>query len=192
MGARLHQVLPVDRGGVPLGTSNNHLIWECVTNIYFDSFYATLCCTEEKLKATANVVYTVLSRKSAHGRCILLSHQTGGWALFRVFPHSTLKERPPLITYTSSAIAAIEQQARRESKPSQHIYITGVTSNITAHHVVFAAAKRWLRSSVEAAGPSLAQASQATHMDTIDTDTQTNRDLLQGGSYLRYAGTSHY
>ena len=48
-----------------------------------------------------------------------------------------------------------------------------------------------LRSSVEAAGPSLAQASQATHMDTIYTDTQTNRDLLQGGSYLRYAGTSH-
>ena len=43
---------------------------------------------------------------------------------------------------------------------------------------------------MEAAGPSLAQASQATHMDTIDTDTQTNRDLLQGGSYLRYAGTS--
>ena len=40
---------------------------------------------------------------------------------------------------------------------------------------------------MEAAGPSLAQA----HMDTIDTDTQTNRDLLQGGSYLRYAGTSH-
>ena len=27
-----------------------------------------------------------------------------GWALFRVFPHSTLKERPPLFTYTSSAI----------------------------------------------------------------------------------------
>ena len=36
---------------------------------------------------------------------------------------------------------------------------------------------------MEAAGPSSAQASQATHMDTIDTDTQTNRDLLQGGSY---------
>ena len=31
---------------------------------------------------------------------------------------------------------------------------------------------------MEAAGPSSAQASQATHMDTIDTDTQTNRDLL--------------
>ena len=39
---------------------------------------------------------------------------------------------------------------------------------------------------MEAAGPSSAQSSQATHMDTIDTDTQTNRDLLQGGSYLRY------
>ena len=60
---------------------------------------------------------TVLSRKSAHGRCILLSHQTGGWALFRVFPHSTLKERPPLFTYTSSAIAAIEQQARVSQSP---------------------------------------------------------------------------
>ena len=65
------------------------------------------------------VASTVLSRKSAHGRCILLSHQTGGWALFRVFPHSTLKECPPLFTYTSSAIAAIEQQARvRQSPPS--------------------------------------------------------------------------
>ena len=62
---------------------------------------------------------TVLSRKSAHGRCILLSHQTRGWALFRVFLHSTLKERPPLFTYTSSAITAIEQQARvRQSPPS--------------------------------------------------------------------------
>ena len=61
--------------------------------------------------------YTVLSRKSAHGRCILLSHQTGGWALFRVFPHLTLKERPPLFTYTSSAIAAIEQQARVSQSP---------------------------------------------------------------------------
>ena len=133
---------------------------------------------------------TVLSRKSAHGRCILLSHQTGGWALFRVFPHSTSKERPPLFTYTSSN-SSDRAASARESKPSQHIYIAGVTSNITAHHVIFAAAKRWLRSSVEAAGPSSAQASQATHMDTIDTDTQTNRDLLQGGSYLRYAGTSH-
>ena len=60
---------------------------------------------------------TVLSRKSAHGRCILLSHQTRGWALFRVFPHSTLKERPPLFTYTSRAIAAIEQQARVSQSP---------------------------------------------------------------------------
>ena len=59
---------------------------------------------------------TVLSRKSAHGRCILLSHQTGGWVLFRVFPHSTLKERPPY-TITSSAIAAIEQQARVSQNP---------------------------------------------------------------------------
>ena len=118
---------------------------------------------------------TVLSRKSAHGRCFLLSHQTGGWALFRVFPHSTLKERPP---YTSSANYSSDRAASAcESKPSQHIYIAGVTSNITAHHVVFAATKRWLRSSVEAAGPSSAQASQATHMDTIDTDTQTNRDF---------------
>ena len=33
---------------------------------------------------------------------------------------------------------------------------------------------------MEAAGPSSAQ---ARHMDTIDTDTQTNRDLLQRGSY---------
>ena len=132
---------------------------------------------------------TVLSRKSAHGRCILLSHQTGGWALFRVFLHSTSKERPPLFTYTSSN-SSDRAASARESKPSQHIYIVGVTSNITAHHVIFAAAKRWLRSSVEAAGPSSAQASQATHMDTIDTDTQTNRDLLRG-SYLRYAGTSH-
>ena len=32
---------------------------------------------------------------------------------------------------------------------------------------------------MEVAGPSSGQASQATHMDTIDTDTQTNRDLLQ-------------
>ena len=95
-------------------------------------------------------------------------------------------------TYTSSN-SSDRAASVRESKPSQHIYIAGVTSNITAHHVVFAAAKHWLRSSasVEAAGPSSAQASQATHMDTIDTDTQTNRDLLQGGSYLRYAGTSH-
>ena len=134
--------------------------------------------------------HTVLSRKSAHGRCILLSHKTRGWALFRVFTHSTSKERPPLFTYTSSN-SSDRAASASESKPSQHIYIAGVTSNITAHHVVFAAAKRWLRSSVEAAGPSSAQASQATHMDTIDTDTQTNRDLLQGGSYLRYAGTSH-
>ena len=63
---------------------------------------------------------TVLSRKSAHGRCILLSHQTGGWALFRVFPHSTLKERPPLFMYTSSAIAAIEQQARVSRPLNSH------------------------------------------------------------------------
>ena len=63
-------------------------------------------------------ICTVLSRKSAHGRCILLSHQTGGWALFRVFPHSTLKERPPLFTYTSSAIAAIEQARVSQSPPS--------------------------------------------------------------------------
>ena len=63
------------------------------------------------------IQYTVLSRKSAHGRCILLSHQTRGWALFRVFPHSTLKERPHLFTYTSSAIAAIEQQARVSQSP---------------------------------------------------------------------------
>ena len=38
----------------------------------------------------------------------------GGWALFRVIPHSTLKERPPLF---SSAIAAIEQQARVSQSP---------------------------------------------------------------------------
>ena len=66
---------------------------------------------------TAQMVYTVLSRKSAHGRCILLSQQTGGWALFRVFPHSTLKERLPLFTYTSSTIAVIEQQARVSQSP---------------------------------------------------------------------------
>ena len=72
--------------------------------------------------AYSTYIIPVLSRKSDHGRCILLSHQTGGWALFRVFPHSTLKERPPLFTYSSSmssAIAAIEQQARvRQSPPS--------------------------------------------------------------------------
>ena len=74
--------------------------------------------------------YTVLSRKSAHGRCILLSHQTGGWALFRVFPHSTLKERPPLFTYTSNAIAAIEQQARvSQSPPSTSIPLESLATS---------------------------------------------------------------
>ena len=102
-------------------------------------------------------------------------------------------ERAPTFVYVHKKRNSSDRAAStRESKPSQHIYIAGVTSNITAHHVVFAAAKRWLtESSVEAVGPSSAQASQATHMDTIDTDTQTNRDLLQGGSYLRYARTSH-
>ena len=156
------------------------------------------------------IPYTVLSRKSAHGRCILLSHQTGGgrsFECFRIQPrksaHLCLRTQELMScdreaahklrrTYTSSN-SSDRAASARESKPSQHIYIAGVTSNITAHHVVFAAAKRWLRysASVEAAGPSSAQASQATHMDTIDTDTQTNRDLLQGGSYLRYAATSH-
>ena len=144
-----------------------------------------ICCTAKPLNL---IPY---SRESPPmGAASYFLTKQGGWALFRVFPHSTSKERPPLFTYTSSN-SCDRAASARESKPSQHIYIAGVTSNITAHHVVFAAAKRWLRSSVEAAGPSSAQASQATHMDTIDTDTQTNRDLLQGGSYLRYAGTSH-
>ena len=119
-------------------------------------------------------VYTVLSRKSAHGRCT--KKQGGGrsFKCFRIQPRKSahLCLRTQVAQYSNSSDRAA---SARESKPSQHIYIAGVTSNITAHHVVFAAAKRWLRSSVEAAGPSSAQASQATHMDTIDTDTQTNR-----------------
>ena len=43
---------------------------------------------------------TVLLPKSANGCYILLSHQTGGWALFRVFPHSNSKERQPLFKRT--------------------------------------------------------------------------------------------
>ena len=143
------------------------------------------------LSASDQSIYTVLLRKSAHGRCILLSHQTGGSALFRVFPHSTLKERPPLFTYTSSAIAAIEQQARvSQSPPSTSTSLESLATSPLTTSSSLPPSAGW--------GPAWRprrgrrQHRQARqHMDTIDTDTQTNRDLLQGGSYLRYAGTSH-
>ena len=116
-----------------------------------------------------------------------LTKQGGGrsFECFRIQPRKSAH----LCLRTQVAIAAIEQQARvSQSPPSTSTSLESLaTSPLTTSSSVFAAAKSWLRSSVEAAGPSSAQASQATHMDTIDTDTQTNRDLLQGGSYLRYA-----
>ena len=37
---------------------------------------------------------TVVARKRAHGRSTLQVCQRGGWALFRLFLHLTMKERP--------------------------------------------------------------------------------------------------
>ena len=39
-------------------------------------------------------VYTVVSRKRAHGRSTLQVCKRGGWALFRLIPYLTTKERP--------------------------------------------------------------------------------------------------
>ena len=44
---------------------------------------------------------TVVSWKNAHhGQSTLQTCQRGGWALFRVFPHLTMKEQPCMLTLT--------------------------------------------------------------------------------------------
>ena len=96
--------------------------WKAVSSYFgkYSYWHISVCCvTTCKFRLSDNENILPYSRESLpmHGRCILLSHQTGGWALFRVFPHSTLKERPPLFTYTSSAIAAIKQQAHVSQSP---------------------------------------------------------------------------
>ena len=94
-----------------------------------------------------------------------------GWVLFRVFLHSTPKERPPLFTYEQQACVC---------------QIAGVTSNITAHHIVFTAIKRSLRSRVEV--PCIfAFTGKPACIDTTDTETQTQRLFASKVSYLRYA-----
>ena len=50
---------------------------------------------------------TVVSRKRAHGRSTLQVCQRGGWALFRVFPHLTTKERPCLVYSNSMPLKQI-------------------------------------------------------------------------------------
>ena len=46
------------------------------------------------------LIYTVVSRKSAHGRSTLQACQRGGWTLFQVFLHLSTKECPCMLTVT--------------------------------------------------------------------------------------------
>ena len=68
--------------------------------------------------------------------------------------------RAPTFVYVQRATSV------RASEPSQHIYITVITSNITVHHVIFTVIKRSLRSwglvSSNFTG-------KPTHIDTIET-----------------------
>ena len=51
-------------------------------------------------------VITVVSQKRAHGRSTLQVRQRGGWALFRLFPHLTMKERPRHVYIKPEALEA--------------------------------------------------------------------------------------
>ena len=46
------------------------------------------------LNAMCLLINTVVSPKRAHGRSTLQVCQRGGWVLFRLSPHLTMKERP--------------------------------------------------------------------------------------------------
>ena len=117
---------------------------------------------------------------------ILIEHGVG--ALLSVFAFKST----PLPTYIKH-----KQQRTASvcaSERSQHIYIAGVTSNITAHHVVFTAIKHSMRSRVEVPGPCIfVFTGKTTH---IHVDIYGIHRLIETFcrqiSHLRYAKkTSH-
>ena len=63
-----------------------------------------------------NVPFTVVSRKRAHGWSTLRVFQRGGWALFRMFPHLTMKEHP--------------RHVYSDLKPSEQIVGHKITYNV--------------------------------------------------------------
>ena len=95
-----------------MGSSEMLLSTSTMTSKLQDVKKCLSCRSNERIK---NLFITVVSRKRAHGWSTLQVCQRGGWALFRLFPHLTMKECP--------------RHVYSDSKPTKKIIAHKITYN---------------------------------------------------------------